>query len=72
MQEARVQENLILAKNVGYMDIMMISFSFPFFFLGGGGSKFLQTYIYTFCCSFTINIHSFTSTVETIRQIYVH
>ena len=27
---------------------------------------------YTFCCSFTQNIHSFTSTVETIRQIYVH
>ena len=26
---------------------------------------------YTFCCSFTQNIHSFTSTVETIRQIYV-
>ena len=26
----------------------------------------------SFCCSFTQNIHSFTSTVETIRQIYVH
>ena len=28
--------------------------------------------IYTFCCSFTQNIQSFTSTVETITQIYIH
>ena len=27
---------------------------------------------YTFCCSFTQNIQSFTSTVETITQIYLH
>ena len=27
---------------------------------------------YTFCCSFTQNIQSFTSTVETITQIYIH
>ena len=30
-----------------------------------------QSY-YTFCCSFTQNIQSFTSTVETITQIYIH
>ena len=27
---------------------------------------------YTFCCSFTQNVQSFTSTVETITQIYIH
>ena len=27
---------------------------------------------YTFCCSFTQNIQSFTSTVETITQVYIH
>ena len=33
--------------------------------------KYLNS-IYTFCCSFAQNIQSFTSTVETITQIYIH
>ena len=35
-------------------------------------SKRLHKRDYTFCCSFTQNVHSLTSTVETIRQIYIH
>ena len=35
-------------------------------------SSHIQPIEYTFCCSFTQNIQSFTSTVETITQIYIH
>ena len=36
--------------------------------------KIIKTHFcyYTFCCSFTQNIQSFTSIVETITQIYMH
>ena len=71
MHEARAQGNLLLPKNVGYMNIIIIIIIILFFFWRGGGQNFCK-HIYIYIDSNSISVEIQEAIVESFSSEREH